>query len=363
MRIVVCPDSFKGSFSASDFCKVAKSYWGKETLTIMPMADGGEGSLITLTPFLPDAEEIIIPVADPLGRKINATYLNVNKTAYVELAQASGFALVNDKKRDIMKSNTLGAGQLMAHAIASGCREIVLFAGGSATNDGGMGIAHALGVEFYDDAGRILYPFPSSMAKVSKIDLDHAYKTNITLATDVVNTLHGPMGAAYIYARQKGANEAEIEMLDLGLKHLGQQIQECNGKDLENVPGLGAAGGIGACLSGLFNASILSATTFIVELTKIETMIKAADLVVTGEGCFDDQSLNGKLVGHILSISNKYNVPCLIVTGKKATNYQPPLSTIYELSQKEMPLQYNITHGLQLLKNFFNTHAPSIFVT
>ncbi|MEM9544613.1 MAG: glycerate kinase [Bacteroidota bacterium] len=338
MNILLCPDKFKGSISAKEICTILKEELLKQRsdleITQCPLADGGDGSLAVLKEHL-DIKQRVCETQDALGRRITAEYYHSEKTAFIELAKASGLAELKTKKPNPMKTSTYGTGLQIRDAIAHGITKVVLFLGGSATNDGGVGIAQALGFEFLDQDGHSLSPVGSNLKKVAKINRINELPQldKIILCCDVNNPAYGPDGAAYVYAEQKGANAEEIEELDSGLRNLCKRIKEYNGFDASNLPGAGAAGGVAICLAGLLNADIENGLEMISNVSKLDAKIAEADVVISGEGSLDAQSLSGKVVSGVAEICKREEKKILLVVGRNQLSAQEQKSlgaeTIY----------------------------------
>ncbi|MCF8245835.1 MAG: glycerate kinase [Saprospiraceae bacterium] len=321
MKILLCPDKFKGSLSAQEVCRaidfgLKKSQPQAET-TFHPMADGGDGSLEILSAHLNLQPQNVV-TTDPLGREITARYFTSADAAFIEVASASGLVLLKNEERNPLLTSTFGTGTLMADALAKGFQNIYLFLGGSATNDAGMGIAAALGCQFLDENGQPLEPIGGNLPKVQSIKSSQLFdfqKIKMTLLCDVTNPLFGPNGAAHVYARQKGATEEQVEYLDHGLRHFSGILQKHSGTDVGNLPGSGAAGGIGASLSALFRAEMAGGFGVISELTGLEKQIQSTDLVISGEGKLDQQSLQGKVVSGVAGLCKKHGKPLVLFVG------------------------------------------------
>ena len=310
-----------------------------------PMADGGDGSLIVLADHLNlIAHEII--TTDPLGRNITAQYFTSADAAFIEVASASGLVLLRKAERNPLLTSTFGTGKMVADAILKGFKNIYLFLGGSATNDAGMGIAAALGCQFLDAEKNVLPPVGISLPKVHFIRQEQLYdfdKIKMTLLCDVTNPLHGPTGAAYVYARQKGATDKQINLLDNGLKQFGNIIYQQLGTEVRYLPGSGAAGGIGAGMVALFGAVLKSGFHAISELTGLEKHTATADLVISGEGKLDTQSLQGKVVGGIAAYCKKYKKPLILFVGKN----ELPESEMKNISAEKVFSIFEIAKDLE----------------
>lgn len=303
MKIVLMPDSFKGTLSARDFCAVAeeeikKLHPAAEVLSL-PVADGGEG---TVDAFLTavGGQRMEVACQDPYGREIMGFYgLLEDGTAIVEMAAAAGLPLVGEEKNPALTS-TYGVGQLIAHAAYKGAKTIVLGLGGSATNDGGCGCAAALGVQFLNEMGKTFIPTGGTLKDIAQIDirgLDPAVKAlPITAMCDIDNPLCGKEGAAAVFAPQKGADEKMVDMLDDGLRHFAHVVRRDVGVDVLSVAGAGAAGGFGAGALALLGGKLQRGFDTVLSVTEFHRRAKGADLVITGEGRLDSQSLRGKVV-------------------------------------------------------------------
>ena len=310
LRVVVAPDKFKGTLAASKAAlaiaaglrRTESGLFASARFDLCPLADGGEGTvgaLVTAT----SGRLVEIPAHDPLGRPISARYglLGDGMTAVVELAAASGLHLVSAAERDAGRATTLGTGELIAAALASGCKRLVLGLGGSATTDGGTGMARALGYRFLDGSGRELPWGGAALAELARIEPPAAVAgsalegVQVTVASDVTNPLTGPDGAASVYGPQKGASPQLVRQLDRALSVLGERILEDLGVDVMALPGAGAAGGSGAGAVAFLGARLRPGAELVSEAVGLSERLGGADLVVTGEGQIDAQTLFGKV--------------------------------------------------------------------
>jgi len=317
MKIIVAPDKFKGSLTSFEACKAISDgikMANKNAEVIeLPMADGGDGFASVLEYYI-KTEPVYCATVDPLGRTIDAGYQwdVKTKTAIIEMAVAGGLVLLKEEERNPLLTSTFGTGMLIKKAIENGAEKIILGLGGSGTNDGGTGILSALGFQLVSESGDLLKASGENLLPIRKIIPPSSVpQVKFEIACDVQNVLYGPQGAAVIYAPQKGANKVQVELLDKGLKNLAAIIREQTGKDVSTRPGTGAAGGIAASLLAFFDVRMKKGTEMIIEAGKIEKRIPGADLVITGEGKIDDQSGEGKVVGHIAALAKKYGVPCI----------------------------------------------------
>ena len=321
MRILICPDKFKGSISAKEVCESLKKgiIETRSDLDVVlhPLADGGDGSIELLEDYI-DLTQVETETVDPLGRKISANYYHSDKSAFIELASASGLVLLTEQERNPMNASSYGTGLMIKDAIKKGFNHIYLFIGGSATNDAGIGIAQALGYTFLDSSGKELAPKGSSLMQIESIDKSSSTKyddISITVLCDVINPMYGSNGAAQVYAEQKGATEEMIEDLDRGLKNYAKIIHDITGEDISNFPGMGAAGAVGASLVGLLDAKMENGFKLIARETNLDYEIQKADIVITGEGKIDSTSFQGKVVGNVLSLCKERQTPVGLVGG------------------------------------------------
>ncbi|RKL63556.1 glycerate kinase [Thermoanaerobacteraceae bacterium SP2] len=324
MRIVIAPDSFKGSLSSKEVADAielgVRKVLPDVDIVKIPIADGGEGTVQTLVAAM-GGEIIKTQVVGPLGETIESYFgvLNDKKTAIIEMANASGLPLVPIEKRNPLITNSYGTGQLIKAALDMGVDRIVIGLGGSATNDGGVGMAQALGVRFFDENGNDIGFGGGELSKISKIDMsgidERIRKVRIEAACDVDNPLCGPNGASYIYGPQKGANKEMIEILDRNLGHLAKVIKRDLGADIMELPGAGAAGGLGAGLVAFLNAELKRGIDIIVNITKLDDYIKDACVVFTGEGQIDKQILSGKAVYGVAKIAKKHGAYVVAIVG------------------------------------------------
>lgn len=321
-RCLVLSDSFKGTLSSPDICRIARSLhipgWHIDAL---PVADGGEG---TTDCFL-DAcggQRIALPVSGPFGGTIDGFYgLLPDGTAVVECAAAAGLHQAEGRP-DPEAATTYGVGQLLAHALDHGAKRLILGLGGSCTNDGGCGAAAALGVRFYDRQGRGFVPTGGTLADIETIDLSGRHPGLrpgvLTVMCDIDNPLYGETGAAYIFAPQKGANDACVQRLDAGLRHLATVLHEQLNAEVDTLPGGGAAGGFGAGCAALLCGALRSGITTVLDTVDFDRRAVDCDLVVTGEGSFDAQSLGGKAISGVAGRCQKLHVPAAVLAGRVA---------------------------------------------
>lgn len=301
-KIVIAPDSFKGTLSSLQVCNIVKESLLEERadleITEVPIADGGEGMTESFMCAMADSEKIELQAKSPLGRDIDVYYAIVSgDTAVIEMAMASGITI--EKENDAMKASTYGTGQLIKDALDKGIRKFFLGIGGSATTDGGIGCVAALGGKFLDKDGNQVPLCGEGLGAIVSIDLSGLDKrikdSDITVLCDVKNPLYGKTGAAHIFGPQKGASEKQVETLDSGLKNLADISAEYLKKDLSQLEGTGAAGGLGFALVAFLGGELKGGIDHILDMLSFDEKVKDADLVITGEGKMDSQSLMGKL--------------------------------------------------------------------
>lgn len=330
-KIVIAPDSYKGCRSALEVSNAIESafleFYPEMNIVKVPIADGGEGTvdaLVTAT----NGKLMFSDVLGPLGEKIIAKWgiLGDSTTAVIEMASASGLPLVPREKRNPYITSTFGTGQLIISALNANCKKIVIGIGGSATNDGGAGMAKALGAKFFDNSGKELDDGGYALQKLEKIDIskiDQRIKnTEILVACDVDNPLCGPRGASAVYGPQKGATPEMILELDKALLNFSDVAQDVTGKDVKNIAGAGAAGGLGAGLMFFTEASLMPGVELILEVTDFNNLVKDADLVITGEGNTDFQTVFGKAPVGVAKAAKKYNIPVICISGGLGDGYE-----------------------------------------
>jgi len=364
MNILICPDSFKESLSAIEVCDCVerglKKADSRFRIEKVPLADGGEGTVKALV-LATRGRSLKCRVRDPLGRRIWARYgiLGDGKTAIIEMAAASGLALVPLKKRNPLATTTYGTGEMIANALDRGCRKIIVGIGGSATVDGGAGMAQALGARLLDGKGEEIGFGGGEIEKVKKLDLKfmdgRIGKTEFIIASDVRNPLLGPRGAARVYGPQKGATPKMVERLEKGLSNLARVIREELSVSVENLPGSGAAGGLGAGLYAFLGAKMESGVELVMRIARLEDRIKKADLVITGEGQLDQQTLYGKTVMGVIKVAKKYRVPVICIAGSIAPEakdlYRYGVKGLLSIITMPMSLQQAMERSRSLLVN------------
>ena len=343
MKILIAPDKFKGSLSALEVCnalaKGLKKHKDKLTILACPMADGGDGSLETINHYF-NLEPVEITVNDPLFRPIRSTYYRSEKTAYIGMSAASGLVLLQEGERNCMMTSSFGTGELIADAVKNGATTINLFIGGSATNDGGIGIASALGYRFYDASCNLLSPTGQNLLLISRIDTSQVnfdpQEVQVKVICDVTNPFYGNNGAAHIYAAQKGANLIEIEQLNQGLVNLASKLLVSKNADIADIPGAGAAGGVGGGAIAFLGAQLISGIQYFIEITQLERLINDCDLVITGEGKLDSQTEHGKVISGVCDLAKKYNKHIIAVCGdeEKGISNRLGLLKVYTITSR-----------------------------
>lgn len=324
MKIAIAPNAFKGTLTASQAADciergIRKALPGVATVKI-PMADGGDGTVLAIVKAT-GGKVVKCPACNPLGRKIQSSFglTGDGHTAVIEMALASGLALLKPNERNPLLTTSRGTGELIRAALDLAVKEILIGIGGSATNDGGMGMAHALGLRFLDAGNRELADNGGALTKLSRIDiarLDVRLKnTIISGACDVDNSLYGARGAAYVYSPQKGATPAMVRQLDAGLKRLAAVIQKDFGINVSKLPGAGAAGGLGAGLIAFLGARMSSGVELVSHAIGLEGKLSGCNLVITGEGRLDGQTAYGKAPAGVAKVARKLGIPVIAICG------------------------------------------------
>ncbi len=323
MNVLIVPDKFKGSLTAQQVCDAVEGVFLEvrrdDIITKIPMADGGEGTAEILT-SIANGKKIKAKARDPLFREIESWYgiSQDGKTAFIEMAAASGLQLLKADERNPCFTSTIGTGDLILNAIRNGAEKIIVGCGGSATNDAGIGMATALGVSFLDEHGNELRPIGENLLKIKSIDAKNLVKEikkcYITFIADVENPFFGKNGASFTFAPQKGASVNEVELLDTGLRNYASVLEKIF-PNSTTFAGAGAAGGLPVSAKAFLNATHERGIDFVMRWLDIEEKIKQADWVITGEGKFDSQSLNGKVVSGIAEVCRKYKKKLWVICG------------------------------------------------
>lgn len=365
MKIVIAIDSFKGSLSSKDAGKTVEEAIHSllpecETICI-PIADGGEGTLSVIMETTGATLHTVF-AHNPCMEIIPAQYgISADgQTAFIEMATISGLPLIREDQQNPMETTTFGTGELILDALQKRCTRFIVGIGGSATNDGGTGMLQALGFKFMNYEGKPLGLGGKTLIEISRIDHSQVNpllkKAHFIVACDVQNPLYGPEGSAFVYARQKGADDDMIFELDKGMQSFAEIIQKETGKDISHIPGSGAAGGLGGGMLALLKAELKSGADLLLDFCKFEEKIPGADLIITGEGSIDRQSLMGKIPGKILQIANKHHIPVIGISGiakDRDLLKQAGFKEIYTTKPGSMTIEEAMKPGIaeQNLKN------------
>lgn len=347
-RVLLVPDSFKGTMSSGEICKIMKEviqrYHTDAEIVSIPVADGGEGSVDCFLTAV-GGRKIELMVKGPYFEDVQSFYgVLPDNTAVIEMAAAAGLPLVGDNKH-AEKTTTFGVGQLIEHAVKSGCKKIIIGLGGSATNDGGTGAAAALGVVFKNNEGKSFIPVGETLSEISSIDVSAMSSVfagiEVITMCDIDNPLYGPQGAAYVFAPQKGADEATVRMLDVNLVHLASIIKNDLGIDIANLAGAGAAGGMGGGTVAFFGSKLQMGIETVLDTVRFDSLLNDADLVFSGEGKIDSQSLRGKVVIGVARRSKRAGVPLISIVGDIGDNiegaYDVGVSAIFSINRVAVP--------------------------
>jgi glycerate kinase len=363
MNVLIAPDSFKDSLSARRVAlslrKGMEKVLKEATFQIAPMADGGEGTVESLIDAT-EGKKVELRVRDPLMREVNSFYgiTGDGSTAVIEMAAASGIELLEPAERNPWITSTYGTGQLIGDALDRGCRKILLGIGGSATNDGGAGMAEALGVKFTDEKGMKIGPGGGMLGAVARIHMEGIHPaikdTEIRVACDVSNPLTGPEGASAIYGPQKGADPPMVQKLDKHLEHFARLMKAQLGKEVSLTPGAGAAGGLGAGLMAFLDARLAPGFDLVAETARLEEQIQQADLVITGEGKMDAQTRYGKTPFGVAQLALKHGKPVIAVAGTLDRGaevlYAHGFQVIMPILDKPGDLAYALAQAARLLE-------------
>ncbi len=334
-KYILIPDSFKGTMSSKEICDIMSRSIHRhdpEAQTVsIPVADGGEGSVDAFLSAM-EGEKVEVTVKGPYGEEMRSFYgvVDGGKTAVIEMAACAGLPLVGSQLHPD-QTTTYGVGQLMLHAAEHGCRKIILALGGSCTNDGGTGAAAAAGIQFLDDHGNPFVPVGGTLSKIAKIDdskLSPALRqAEIRAMCDIDNPLFGENGAAFVFGPQKGADPEMVKLLDQGLRHLSEVVAEQLHQDISQIPGAGAAGGMGGGAVAFFGARLQMGIDVLLDTVNFEHLIENADFIFTGEGRLDTQSLRGKVVIGVARRAKNQNIPVLAVVG----NVGDDIHSVYDM--------------------------------
>ena len=365
MKIVIAPDSFKGSLTSKEAADAIERGIRKVlsncNISKIPMADGGEGTLDALITSTRGCYKEVYTV-DPLGRMIKSRYgvLDDEQTAIIEMAETSGLLLLKPEERNPLYTTSFGTGQLIKDALDSGFRNLIIAIGGSATNDGGAGMAQALGVRFFDaDKNQITEKMSGgNLKQVVSFNANNIHpairESLIIIASDVKNPLLGPSGCSYVYAKQKGAGHEVMETLEGNMTHFYTVLENTSGRTVRNIPGAGAAGGLGAGLLFFLNAKIQPGIEMVMNVSHFTELIKDADLIITGEGKIDAQTAFGKTITGIANRAQKQHIPIIAFAGivESTENLKNlGIDSCYSICPSSMPIEFCMSNAASFLES------------
>lgn len=349
-KCIVAPDSFKGSLSSRAACEAVREVLGNlaprcEVLSI-PIADGGEGTVDCFEQALPGSQRVVVRCGGPYGEPLEVSYLRRGDTAVLEMALCAGLPLVEGRENPLATS-TFGVGEMIAAAVRSGCRHLVLGLGGSCTNDAGAGMAAALGAVFWDHAGRPFVPTGGTLSNIADYDVsavvDLLRGVEVTAMCDIDSPMHGLQGAAYVFAPQKGASEEEVRVLDAGLKSVEGVMTRKLGRSLAAVPGAGAAGAMGAGVLAFLGGTLKPGIDTVLDFVDFDGLLAGADLVITGEGRVDAQSCRGKVISGIAARAKRRGVPVVVLAGSVESGseglYDCGVTAMFSINRKCEPFE------------------------
>ncbi len=361
MRVVIAPQALKGSLTAEEIGQAialgVQAVYPQAHIDVVPIADGGEGTVQALVDAT-GGELAWQTVTGPLGTPVSAFFglLGDGRTAAIEMAASAGLPLVPHTQRNPRLTTTYGVGELLLVAVERGRRHFIVGIGGSATNDGGAGMAQALGASLLTEQGTAIARGGAALASLSHISLEQLdprlQECTIEVACDVTNPLCGPTGASAVYGPQKGATPEMVQELDAALDHYAHILERDLGQSVRDIPGAGAAGGLGGGLIAFLHATLRPGAQLVLEAVKLETYVRAADLVITAEGQIDEQTAYGKSVGAVATLAKRYGLPVLALAGGLGNDYQ----RVYELGvdgitvlpSGPMTLPYAMEHAATL---------------
>lgn len=373
MKIVLAPDKFKNSLTGLEFCNaIEEGVLGvlqDVEIIKLPLADGGDGTIEVVNYYL-KGREIEVVVNNPFFQPIEATYLfsQTTKTAFIEMAEASGVKLLKPEQFDCKNATTLGTGEMIVDAIEKGVSKIILGIGGSATNDCGLGMATALGYRFLSKNGEEVKPIGANLSKIVSIDVTGVHpklrEVSFSVACDVTNPLYGENGAAYVYASQKGATMEDIEMLDKGLRSLSKLLDDVFYVESQVVVGAGAAGGMGIASKVFFNADLSPGIELIKSLAQFDTKITGADWIITGEGKLDSQTLSGKTIQGVIASAKAKQIKvaafCGAIELSKEEMAKMGISYSDSVIEKAESLEDAMGNGYYYVKTMAENFAKSL---
>ncbi len=358
-RVLIAPDKFKGSLTAADVCAAVGSGLRRHAsldITSCPVADGGDGTIAAA--LAAGYAEVSVTASGPTGLPVSTRYARRGQTAVVELADVSGLARLPDGRLEPLTASSRGTGEVMATAIEAGCTQLVLGIGGSASTDGGAGLLSALGARLLDDDGAELRDGGAPLASLASLDVaaltSRMHGVTFTVACDVHNTLTGPHGAAAVYGPQKGATVVDVQQLDAALTHWADVVGELTGDDVRDAPGAGAAGGVGYAALALLSAQLRPGIDLVFDLVGFEEHLDGVDLVITGEGSLDEQTLNGKAPAGVAAKARSRDIPVVAVCGRTTLSpeqlREAGIGATYALSDLEPDLERSMASAAELLE-------------
>lgn len=364
IKIVIAPDSFKGSVTAKEAAlsieKGIKNTFSEAETVLIPLADGGEGTMENLVSAT-NGHKIARVVTGPLGKSVEAHFgvLGDNATCIIEMASASGLDLIVPEERDPLRATTYGTGELIKHALDDGYRNFVLAIGGSATNDGGVGMLQALGLEVIDETGKEIGFGGGELKHIDKISTEHfdqrIQESQFLIASDVENPLVGTNGASHVFGPQKGATEEMVLELDKNLIHWANLVETEKNIRLHELPGAGAAGGIGGAFQAFFPSKMERGIDVVINYTKLEEKLQGANLVVTGEGQVDFQTAFGKTPMGVAQMAKEQNIPTIILAGSVGENiqtlYKYGVIGVHSIINRPMSLEQAMEEADHLLEH------------
>lgn len=363
MKLIFASDSFKGTLSSERIIEIlkkrAKAIWPDVQSIGIPIADGGEGTINAIM-HTAGGQKRKKTVHGPLSQPVEAEYLILNDgRVLIEMAQASGITLIPFEEGNALKTTSYGTGELILDALQNGYRDLTISIGGSATNDGGVGMLAALGVKFFDKNGLEILPTGGTLISIDRIDISQmvqeASEATFTVMCDVKNPLLGSNGATYIYGPQKGATKEQLEHIEKGMTHYAGLIEKLLGKSVASEEGAGAAGGMGAALMAFFNARQKSGIQTVLELIDFKHIIADADLIITGEGCIDGQSACGKVLDGIGKYAKEAGIPVIAMAGGMGNGaesvYQSGIDSIMVTENRPMSLEEALSEAEELFEN------------
>ncbi|MEH7224125.1 glycerate kinase [Bacillus sp. JJ1566] len=364
MKIIIAPDSFKGSVTAMEAAlsieKGIKNAFPNAETRLIPVADGGEGTMENLVSST-KGHKVAVTVTGPLGKPVEAFFgvLGDNETCIIEMASASGLDLISRSERNPLTATTYGTGELIKKALDEGYRNFVLAIGGSATNDGGVGMLQALGMQVLDKSGNDIGFGGGALNQIHEVLMHNfdkrIHESHFLIASDVENPLVGDEGASHVFGPQKGATDEMVLLLDHNLTHWGNIVEQLTGIRLHDMPGAGAAGGIGGAFQAFFPSTMKRGIDVVIQYSKLEENLKNADLVITGEGQVDFQTAFGKTPMGVAQTAKRLSIPTIIIAGsigeRIQTLYQYGIIGVFSIINRPISLEVAMQESKELLEN------------